>query len=204
MSWIPAAVSVAVVRGAPVLRSCVLLAALAVAGCGPVGLPSPTAIGAPATSPAASAAPGVGTSAPTLGPGPAEQPTQEPTEQPGPPIASLVVAGGPPARGDLGSYVWDGAGSDSPWLVPPEAAGVRARGPYAVTVVPPLVIERWEAAWARVGSNGAGDPEGAVTGDGAPVAVPGPAAAGTWSLMVDIRFAGGNHAAWYWRVEVMP
>jgi len=114
------------------------------------------------------------------------------------------VAGGAPARGELGSYVWDGAGSDSPWLVPPEAAGVRVRGPYAVTVVPPLVVERWEAAWARVGRDGAGDPEGAVTGDGGPVAVPGPGAAGTWSLMVDIRFAGGNHAAWYWRVEVAP
>jgi hypothetical protein len=125
-------------------------------------------------------------------------------EQPGPPVATLVVGGGAPAAGALGSYVWDGAGSDAPWLVPPASVSLRARGPYAVTVVPPLPVDRWEAAWARVDGGAAGDPEGTVSGGAGPVSVPGPPAAGTWSLMVEIRFAGGNHAAWYWRVDALP
>ena len=204
MSSNPADVSVALVRGRRTRRSCALLVALAVAGCSPGGLASPAPSGVPTPAATAPVAPGAGASAASLVPAPTEPPTTRPTEQPGPPVAALVPAGGLPARGELGSYVWDGAGSDAPWLVPPEAAGVRVRGPYAVTVVPPLVIERWEAAWARVGDNGAGDPEGAVTGEGGPITVPGPAATGTWTLMLDIRFNGGNHAAWYWRVEVAP
>jgi len=184
----PATASVAATRAGPLLRLCVLLGALAVAGCGTAGLPSPLATDPPGGGPAETASGA----------------TPRPTEQPGPPVATLVVRGGVPAAGLLGSYVWDGAGSDAPWLVPPASAAVRARGPYAVTVVPPLPVDRWEAAWARVDGDTAGDPAGAASGEAGPVSVPGPGAAGTWSLMVDARFAGGNHAAWFWRIEVLP
>jgi hypothetical protein len=34
--------------------------------------------------------------------------------------------------------------------------------------------------------------------------VPGPDRVGTWSLKVSVRFADGNRAVWYWRVEVLP
>ncbi len=202
MSTIPAIASVAVARARPLLRLSVLLGALAVAGCGAGGLPSPSAI--------ATAGGGGSTPAPAISPvpsdGPASTPasTPRPTEQRGPPVATLVVGGGAPAMGALGSYVWDGAGSDAPWLVPPASAGVRARGPYAVRVVPPLPVDRWEAAWARVDGVTAGDPEGTASGDAGPVSVPGPGGAGTWSLMVEVRFASGNHAAWYWRIDVLP
>lgn len=197
MSMIPAIASGAVARAIPLLRLCALLGAVAVAGCGAAGLPSPSTIPAPTASglesPSASGAPsGIGTETPG------------PTEQTGPPVATLVVGGGSPVEGALGSYVWDGAGSDAGWLVPPAARGVRARGPYAVLVVPPLPVDRWEAAWARVDGDTAGDPTGSASGTGGPVSVPGPGAAGTWSLMVEVRFADGNHAAWYWRIEVLP
>ncbi len=202
MPTIPAPAAVAVTRASPLFRLCVLLGALAVAGCGAAGLPSPTGTSdgtdGPATVPAASPVPSNGAvSTPSA--------TPRPTEQPGPPMATLVVVGGgAPIRGELGSYVWDGAGSDAPWIVPPEHQGVRAGGPYAVAVVPPLAVASWEAAWARVDADQAGDPAGAASGDGGPIAVPGPGAIGTWSLKVDIRFRDGNNAAWYWRVEVLP
>jgi hypothetical protein len=202
---IPAAASVAVTRAGPLLRLCALAGALAVAGCGAGGLASPAAPsagGGPAVAPAAS--PAAASPAASVGSTATPAATPVPTEQPGPPAATLVVGGGAPAAGALGSYVWDGAGSDAPWLVPPAAAGVRARGPYAVMLVPPLPVDRWEAAWARVDDGSAGSPEGAVSGDAGPVSVPGPGAPSTWSLMVEIRFADGNHAAWYWRVDVLP
>jgi len=201
VSTIPAIASVGLTRARPLLQLCVLLGALALTGCGADGLPSPITTTSPAGSPMeSSGASPVTSEAPGITP----EATPRPTEPPGPPVAGLVVAGGVPAPGALGSYVWDGAGSDAPWLVPPASAGVRARGPYAVTVVPPLPIDRWEAAWARIEGDVVGSPEGAASGGEGRVSVPGPGAAGTWSLVVDIRFAGGNHAAWYWRIDVLP
>ncbi|HYO43232.1 MAG TPA: hypothetical protein VES19_08555 [Candidatus Limnocylindrales bacterium] len=202
MSSIPGTVTVAGRRWRPLLRLSALLAALAVAGCGPVGLPSPAGSASPPAS--SSGSPVVG-----VDPAPTRERTAEPlpkpTERPGPPTVSLISGvGGVPVPGALGSYVWDGAGSDAPWLVPPGAEAVRARGPYAVTVAPSLAIERWRAAWAPVVGGEARDPIGRMSGAGGLVLVPGPGAAGAWSLQVDIRFAGGNHGAWYWRVEVLP
>jgi hypothetical protein len=213
---IPSTAPAARGRGRPLLASCALIAALTVTGCGAAGLPSPTGSGGtPFTTPAPSppgsqetaAAP---TATPSTQPGaePSAEPslarTARPTEQPGPPAASLVVAGGAPVPGELGSYVWDGTGSDAPWIVPPADRGVRARAPFGVTLVPPLEIDRWEASWARVDGDQPGTPEGGARGDAGPVGVPGPGAVGTWTLQVDVRFANGNHAAWYWRVEVLP
>jgi hypothetical protein len=70
--------------------------------------------------------------------------------------------------------------------------------------VPPLDIAGWKAAWARVDGGIAGDPEGGATGETGPITVPGPGGVGTWSLQLVVRFADGNHAAWYWRVEALP
>ncbi len=206
MSPIPGAVSVAPPARA-MLRLCAFAAALAVAGCGAGGLPSPAGtVGPPGSTAAApSAATAPSTATPLSIPTPAPRgTTPRPTEQPGPPSAALVVGGGVPVPGTLGSYVWDGAGSDAPWIVPPESQGVRAAGPYALTIVPMRPVERWRAAWARVDAGSAGDPEANSTGDRLLMTVPGPGGIGTWSLKVDIRFADGNTAAWYWRVEVLP
>jgi hypothetical protein len=207
MSTIPTSPTRARRRTHPVARWRAALAvlAMAVAGCATGGLP---ASGAPAgtepvpASPVPSAVPG--SSAVPMSPSPGQVETPRPTEQPGPPVATLVVAGGAPVGGALGSYVWDGAGSDAPWIVPPPDDAVRARAPFGVTLVPPLAIARWEAAWAPVDVDTAGDPAGSTSGDRMPIAVPGPDRVGTWSLKVSVRFADGNRAVWYWRVEGLP
>ena len=119
-------------------------------------------------------------------------------------MANLVVGGGAPVRGELGSYVWGGAGSDSPWLVPPADEAVRVSGPYLISVIPPLPVERWRSAWAKVEDGTVGGPEGPASEGTGPITIREPGLPGTWSLQVTVRFTNGNHATWYWRAEVAP
>lgn len=196
MSSLPVPESGALARGRAQLRCCALLVTLVVAGCSPGGLPSTS----PSTSP--STATSFSPSATSVPPA-----TSNPSERPDPqvpPTATLTAADGIPIAGALGSYTWDGAGSDSPWLVPPKDQAVHRGGPYALAFDPATEAERWRASWAPVRSGTAGDPAGTAEGVGAPAAVPGPGRPGIWSLQVDVRFAGGGHAAWYWRVVIAP
>ncbi len=206
MSSLPDGLSVAAARGRPL---CALLAAIVLAGCGAGGLPSPsagaTAPDAPSVAAPPSPAPVVvdQTVAPTS---PATPAATDPaaTDPAEPPAAGLTGPTGELAAGALGSYVWGGAGSDSPWIVPPADHAVRVSGPYTVTFDPPLTAARWRAAWAPVDGVQAGDPTGAVDGGGGPILVDGPGAPGTWSLKVDVRFGDGDHAVWYWRLVLAP
>lgn len=211
----------ATASGRPLLGLAALVTAIVVAGCGTGGLPSPspaasTAVATPSgTTPSAGATPSAtapatttpATTTPaTVDPGatPAEPSLPGPSALEGPPAALLAGTSGAPAEGELGSYVWAGAGSDSPWIVPPPVRAVRTAGPYAVTFRPQLRVGGWKAAWAPVDGGAAGDPAGAREGDGGTILVDGPGLPGTWSLKVDVRFAAGSHASWYWRLVVAP
>ena len=130
--------------------------------------------------------------------------TPRPTEVPGPPVASLHggIAGSVP--GELGTFLWDGLGSDSPWIVPPVAVPVAPGAPLAVTLDPGLAPLRWTARWAPVRKGLVGDPSAVSTGAGTLIEVAAPMPPGTWGLQVEITFAEGRRAAWYWSVSVGP
>jgi hypothetical protein len=69
---------------------------------------------------------------------------------------------------------------------------------------PTLAVDGWTARWARVVDGGAGDPSAFADGGAGRIVLDGPPGPGSWSLQVDVRFAGGGRAAWYWRVDPAP
>lgn len=118
----------------------------------------------------------------------------------GPPAASLAAEGGDPVAGQLGSYTWLEAGSDSPWLQGTPVS-VGAREPLTITIGDGVAVADWSA---RRVQSGIADGTGAVgLGYGGPpvtFAAPGP---GTWSVQVTVRFAGDvGSATYYWQLAV--
>lgn len=117
-----------------------------------------------------------------------------------PPPASLAAEGGDPIVGQLGSFTWNGGGSDSPWL-PGTALTVGAGERLTVTLSDGVVPADWSAGRVPAGTpNGVGA-VGIGSGPG-PVsfAAPGP---GSWSVQVQVRFADGvGSAAYYWQLTV--
>jgi hypothetical protein len=117
-----------------------------------------------------------------------------------PPDATLAVDGGDPVAGQLGSYTWNGNGSDSPWLPgAPITVGTGER--LTASLDPDVGVAMWSARQVAAGTS---DGAGAVgLGDGAaPVsfAAPGP---GRWSVQVMVGFAGElGSATYYWDVTV--
>jgi hypothetical protein len=110
--------------------------------------------------------------------------------------------------GELGSYVFEGSGSDSPWLpfdslsVVTVAAGV----PLTIAFEDGTTIATWSAAVAAaedeageagqgVGGRGSGEPPlAAVATDAIPV--------GRWVLSVRLELADGRgDATYYWALE---
>jgi hypothetical protein len=180
-------ISVSLARGLPgvALGAIVLvIGTVALAGCSGGGPPAPSV---------------------TVGvPGPIAGITPSPTEVPGPPVASLEsgVAGSFP--GELGTFTWDGLGSDSPWVLPQGAVPVGPGSQLVVTLDPALAPQRWTARWAPVLAGSAGDPAAVAAGVGPDIGVAAPVAPGTWGLQVEITFAEGRRAAWYWSVSVGP
>ncbi len=184
----------------------VVLVALAAAGC----------IGSTGQSPRPSDAPPANASeGPSVQPGPtraasttpeasAAEPTATATAAPSskPPDAFLAGPTGGPVAGELGSFSWDGLVSDSPWIVPPMASPLDPARPLRVRLRGGPAVARWTARWAKVRNGEAGPPRLAGSGAGAPLAIDAPPGPGGWSLQVDVRFDGGERAAWYWRVQV--
>lgn len=146
---------------------------------------------APATSP-----PAVGSPAATVAPV-----TDDPSAVAAvPPDAMLSVDGGDPVAGQLGSYTWNGSGSDSPWL-PGAPITVGAGERLTASLDPDVGVAEWSARRVATGTS---DGAGAVgVGEGvAPVsfAAPGP---GRWSVQVTVGFAGElGSATYYWDVTV--
>jgi hypothetical protein len=182
--------------------------AVLVAGCagGGFSLTSPPTVApaSPATlAPIIRPLPAI-TPVPAVSPAPSTTATVTPAEMPGPPSAALTPVGADAIAGELGSFTWQGIGSDAPWLVPLAAEAVQDAGPYTVTFVPPLLAEAWTARWAPVVDGAAGDVAGSEQGGDGPLVLDGPVGPGTWSLQVAARFAGGDRGTYYWRLEVAP
>jgi hypothetical protein len=137
-------------------------------------------------------------------PGPAAGSTPGPTEVPGPPAASLEGGTAGIVPGELGTFLWDGLGSDAPWIVPSATVPAAAGAPLAVTLDPGLVPRRWTARWAPVLAGAAGNPVAVTAGDDAAVKLAAPTAHGSWGLQVEISFAEGRRAAWYWSLSMGP
>ena len=117
-----------------------------------------------------------------------------------PPAASLAVDGGDPVVGQLGSFTWNGGGSDSPWL-PGSPITVGAGERLSVSLAGDPGVTEWTARRATPGSL---DGAGAVgLGQGtAEVGFDAPPS-GTWSVQLTVRFAGDRGSAtYYWKVTV--
>jgi len=115
-----------------------------------------------------------------------------------PPDALLAVPGAPPVRGDLGSWVFRGQGSEAPWL-PGEPVVVPANAPLVeVTLTAPLGIERWSAKVAPAGARSA---IGAVEVGSGSGRIAFRVRPGVWTLVVSVDFADGiGSAAYFWRL----
>ena len=117
-----------------------------------------------------------------------------------PPDATLAVEGGDLVAGQLGSYTWNGNGSDSPWLPgAPITVGVGER--LTASLDPDVGVATWSARQVAAGTS---DGAGAVgLGEGAaPVSFAAPAP-GHWSVQVIIGFTGElGSATYYWDVTV--
>jgi hypothetical protein len=117
-----------------------------------------------------------------------------------PPPATLAAEGGDGVAGQLGSFTWNGGGSDSPWL-PGTPVDVGAGEPLTVTVADGVAVSDWSARRVPAGSaNGIGAV--ALGGGPAPVTfrAPGP---GSWSVQVLVRFADElGSASYYWQLTV--
>jgi hypothetical protein len=117
-----------------------------------------------------------------------------------PPAASLKAEGGDPVVGQLGSYTWNGQGSDSPWL-PGSPIRVGAGEPLAVTIAGQPAIDDWTVQRVAGGATGGAGAVAMGSGQDAPIGFVAPAA-GSWSILVDVRFPGGSDAAYYWVLDV--
>lgn len=116
-----------------------------------------------------------------------------------PPAALLVVEGGDPVVGQLGSFTWENGGSDSPWL-PGAPIHVGAGEQLTLTLANPVGVADWTVSRAPE-SDGSGE-VGVAQGSGEPVAFLAPPI-GTWSVYVGVRFAGNRgDAAYFWQIQV--
>ena len=169
-------------RWAPV----VVALAVLMAACNVGGPGGPPTAGLPSAA-------SVVTARPTAGPAAASSTAQ-------PPAASLAVDGGDLVVGQLGSFTWDGAGSDSPWLPgSPITIGQGERMTISFTTDPGV------ASWtARRAAAETLDGAGAVgLGQGATPITFSPPPPGTWSVQLTVQFANRRgSAAYYWQVTV--
>jgi hypothetical protein len=129
--------------------------------------------------------------------------TQEPTGEPAPPqppLAVLTFPGGRPVAGELGTYIYRGAGSDSPWL-PGEPVAVPPSGAQAeVFLSEAIPIASWTA---RLGPTGRapeiGEPRQIATGED-PIVFELPT--GAWTLELTVEFADGiGSATYFWALS---
>jgi hypothetical protein len=184
----------------PAIRSGIsmLLIGLVAAACtagSATGSDSPVASATPA---ATATGPTTASETPTPTVGPATPDPSAVTDTP--PVATLAVDGGDPVAGQLGSYTWNGGGSDSPWL-PGTAITIGAGERITASLDPAVAVSAWSVRRAPSGST---DGTGAVgLGDGAgPIAFD-PPATGHWSLQLTVGFADElGSAVYYWDVTV--
>jgi hypothetical protein len=157
--------------------------ATAAAPPGPVTPPPPTPSGSPSSPPAA------------------QTPDPEVEVPATPPRALLVDADAGSTVGALGSYTWGDGGSDSPWIVVRAGRAAAGAGPWALSFAPDVPVDAWTAAWASIRNGRPGQIAGYEQGTTGQVAFIGPTGPGPWTLKVEVRFAGGGSAVYFWRLR---
>jgi hypothetical protein len=180
----------------PVRSGAATLAVLLLLGCSAAASSSVPSPSLPSLIPTAAPTERVDpTMASTLDP-----PTPEPPIEM-PPLASLAVEGGDPVVGELGSFAWQNAGSDSPWL-PGSPMRIGAGEPLELSIAGEVGIDSWQVNYVPADDLDSITPVGLGDGGGAPITFS-PPPPGTWSVHVGVRFADGlGSAAYYWSIEV--
>lgn len=133
---------------------------------------------------------------PPVTPEPATTPSGEPVAAQ-PPRAVLAFPGGRPTAGELGTYIYRGAGSDSPWL-PGEPVTVPAAGTLGEVFLSEQVpVTGWQARVAPAGQvPRIGEGREIASGEG-PMIFELPT--GAWTLQLSVQFGDGiGDATWYW------
>jgi hypothetical protein len=119
----------------------------------------------------------------------------DPVHVESPPQAALTAEGGDPVVGQLGTYTWGDAGSDSPWL-PGEPITVGAGEPLQVAFDPSLEPATWTALLAPPGAQGPDEAEPLADGSGLPTFPAPPAGRYTLALQITVEGEGTAHYAW--------
>ena len=187
---------------------------MAIAGCvaGP-GLAAPSAaVTISATSAAADPTPTASATAAASPPIASNAPTQsaDPPAPLAPPRAVLTAPDGATTDGHPGSFLIGTAGSDSPWIPARILApiNVAAHGQLRIGFPddPAILVSSWTAEVAAstdeqgahpvaLAESAAGQP---ATGE---ILLIGPGV-GDWVMLVDVRFANGDSAAYFWQLVV--
>jgi hypothetical protein len=190
--------TVTVHRSMPTVGLALLITGLLAACSTPGSSPSPPTEASPAASVVATTTV-IPSTTPSEGP-PTPEPTPEPPI-PEPPAASIAVEGGDPVVGELGSFGWKNAGSDSPWL---DGSPIHV-GPgetLALTMGEPVGIDQWTVSRVPPGDRDSSRAVGMGEGSGGPVTFLAPPS-GSWSVNVDVWFVDNlGSASYYWLVEV--
>lgn len=116
-----------------------------------------------------------------------------------PPVAVLNFPGGQPTAGDLGTYIYRGAGSDAPWL-PGERVAVPPAGALGQVFLSEAIrVASWRARVAPAGrAPGIGEEREIATGEG-PIVFELPT--GAWTLQLSVQFGDGiGEATYYWQL----
>jgi hypothetical protein len=167
---------------------------LVVAGCGPAVGTSPGG-GATASAPTTTARVGtdsVGATTPTR-----TFAGSSPAGSTRPPDATLAAEGGDRVVGQLGTYDWGDAGSDSPWL-PGSPISTGAGEPLTVRIAGDVPIASWTARRTR--GDATSDVAATAIGSGTSVIAFDAPPQGDWTIELVVRFVGGGSATYAWRV----
>ena len=158
---------------------------------------SPSATASPSTALANGASPASAATAPAATMTAA---ASRSTATSGPPQAQLTAEEGDPVMGQLGTYVWHGEGSDSPWL-PGAPMAVGEREPLSMTFARPVDVTAWQARTVPAGADG---PAGAnAIGDGTGIPTFAAPTSGAWTLEVHVVFGDdAGDASYFWRLDV--
>jgi hypothetical protein len=139
-------------------------------------------------------------SATSSAPSPTATPPPSIAGRDAPPDAVLAAEGGDAVTGQLGTYVWFGTGSDSPWLTGAPLT-VGSGEPLSLKVVPEGRIATWEVRDVPAAAGGPEEARTIAKGTGVPAfEAPGP---GLWTVEVTLDFDGGaGRAAYFWHLKV--
>ena len=117
-----------------------------------------------------------------------------------PPAAVLSVGTQAGVVGSLGSYVFGGTGSDSPWL-PGEPVTVDAGAAVRIRFDPETAVETWSVRITEAADSTGRNAAPFRAGEG-PVRFDAPSN-GAWTIALEARF--GNRvgdAVYYWRMSI--